>query len=96
MGIVECIRDYQNHEKIMQLVSKRTVYSYDEIVSMARKQTKVILFRLAVHLNTVIPYQWLRDEGVVNGQIRTITKISHQFFQKISAKAGLRNCLFAH
>jgi len=59
IGVVESVHEYQNHDNILQLVSKRTVYSYDEIVTMAEKKTKVILFRLATHLQKVLPNRWL-------------------------------------
>jgi len=93
IGIVESAHEYQDHDKILQLVSKRTVYSYDDIVSMARKKTKVILFRLAVHLRDAIPYHWLLAQEVVNGQIQTIREISDESFRRIAAQWGISNCL---
>jgi len=93
IGIVESAHEYQDHNMILQLVSKRTVYSYDDIVLMAQKKTKVILFRSAVHFRDVIPYHWLLEQGVVNGQIYTIREISDESFRKIAAQWGISNCL---
>lgn len=95
IGVVESVHEYQDHDKILQLVSKRTVYSYDDIVKMAEKKTKVILFRLATHLQDVIPYNWLSEQGVVNGQIQTIRKISDEAFRKVVDECRLGNCFFA-
>ncbi|WP_447985585.1 GNAT family N-acetyltransferase [Nitrospira sp. Nam74] len=93
VGIVELVEEHAEQDKILQLVSKRTVYSYEEIASMAGRKTKVILFRLAVHLPIAIPYSWLKDQGVVNGPIQTIRGITHDSFKKIFRKWGISNCL---
>ena len=95
VGVVESVHEYQDHDKILQLVSKRTVYSYDDIVTMAEKKTKVILFRLATHLQKILSYNWLSKQGVVNGQIQTIRKISDESFRKIVDECRLGNCFFA-
>ena len=95
IGVVESVHDYQDHDKILQLVSKRTVCSYEDIVRMAEKKTKVILFRLATHFQDFIPYSWLSGQGVVNGQIRTIRKISDEAFRKVVDECRLGNCFFA-
>lgn len=95
IGVVESVHEYQDHDKILQLVSKRTVYSYEDIVRMAEKKTKVILFRLATHLQNFIPYSWLSGQGVVNGQIQTIRKISDEAFRKVVDECRLGNCFFA-
>lgn len=95
VGVVESVHEYQDHDKILQLVSKRTVYSYDDIVTMAEKKTKVILFRLATHLQNDLSYKWLSKQGVVNGQIQTIRKISDESFRKIVDECRLSNCFFA-
>jgi len=83
IGIVETADDFYDADNIIQVVSKRTVYSFDEIVDMAEKKTKVILFRLAMHLTNPIKYDWLIEEKVVNGPIQTIRKISNDSFEKI-------------
>jgi predicted nuclease of predicted toxin-antitoxin system len=83
IGIVEYINEYQDSDNIIQLVSKRTVYSYEDIKLMAEKKTTVILFRLAKHLANRVDYYWLLREGIVNGPIQTIRKISNDSFKKI-------------
>ncbi len=95
IGIVEAVQEYKDPVKIMELVSKRTVYSYEEIVRMASKKTKVILFRTATHISKSISYEWLLKKGVVNGIIQTIRKISHESFKKIIDECEICNCFFA-
>lgn len=68
---------------IMQLVSRRTVYSQREIEAMVSKPIKVMLFRLAKHFTTPVTYSSLRDEGIVSGPIQSITKISDDSFSRL-------------
>lgn len=96
VGIVESVHEYQDHDRILQLVSKRTVYSYEDIKTMAEKKTKVILFRLAIHFHNAIPYKWLLEQGVINGQIQTIRKISDESFRRIADQWRISNCFFAN
>ncbi len=95
IGIVEQIRIFDSADEIMQMVSKRTVYSYRDIVKMAQKKTMVILFRLATHLKDPIPYVWMQERKVINGKIQTITSIKNESFKKIKAKWRL-DCLYAN
>lgn len=95
VGVVEQVGDYQNIDKIMQLVAKRTVYSLDEINEMAIKQTKVILFRIAQHLSEPISFDWLKKQGIVNGNIQTIRNISNESFKKIAKERSIAHCLYA-
>ena len=82
MGIVELVRDLDNADQIMELVSKRTVFRREDIEVMAAKQTKVILFRLAHHLDRPIPFNWL-DLHVVKGPIQTIRRIDHDAYLRL-------------
>lgn len=95
IGIVESSHEFKEADKIMQLVSKRTVYSYTDIVKMAKKKTKVILFRLADHLSEPVRYDWLKKQEVVNGPIQTIRRISDESFQRVVHKGSIRNCFYA-
>lgn len=83
VGVAEYVHDFGDPSRIVQLVSKRTVYTFDEIVEMSQKRTKVILFRLASHLPSQLKYNWLISNNVVNGPIQTIRRISHESFRKI-------------
>lgn len=96
LGIVEISTDLQEQEKIMQIVSKRTVYTYEDIKKMAEKKTKVLLFRLAKHFSRPIPDKWLISNGVVRGNIQTIRGISHESFTKIIQEFAPDSCIHAH
>ncbi|CAG1065819.1 hypothetical protein BAC1_01411 [uncultured bacterium] len=96
LGIVEISTELQDHEKIIQIVSKRTVYTYEDIKKMAEKKTKVILFRLTKHFSQPIPYKWLIANGVVGGNIQSIRGISHESFTKIMREFAPSSRVHAH
>jgi len=54
IGIEERYEVHESATNIMQLVSRRTVYSQKEIEAMASTPTKVMLFRLAGHFQVPI------------------------------------------
>jgi len=95
LGVIESVHDLEDVDKIVPLVSKRTVYSLDDISKMAEKKTKVILFRSAIHFDQPVRYKWLIDEGVINGAIYTIRKITDVSFRRIMDEQGVKNCIYA-
>lgn len=89
IGVVELYEELSDPMVIAQKVSRRTVYSMNEINIMARKSTKVMLFRLIGHFQTPIGYEWLTQNNVVNGAIQSIRKIEHQAFVRVIDHAGI-------
>lgn len=83
LGVVESFDVYHSAEEIARRVSRRTVYSRDEIAEMARKPTKVMLFRLIEHLPTPVSYASLLNERIVGGPIQSIRKITDESFSRI-------------
>lgn len=83
LGIVEQFEVSSDGAQIASLVSRRTVYSIDEIDDLAQKPTKVILFRLVGHFPTVVPYEALLLNGIVSGPIQSIRKVSDASFSRI-------------
>ncbi len=83
LGIVERYEVHDNATNIMQIVSRRTVYSQRDIEAMAKSPTKVMLFRLASHFSSPISYSTLTQEGIVSGPIQSTTKISDDSFSRI-------------
>ncbi|MEM4988336.1 N-acetyltransferase [Collimonas sp. H4R21] len=83
VGIVECYEIHDSATNIMQLVSRRTVYSQRDIEVMATTPTKVMLFRLVGHFPTPIRYTKLIQENIVSGAIQSITKISDDSFSRL-------------
>jgi len=88
IGVVECYEVHDNAASIMQLVSRRTVYSQKDIEAMASKPTKVMLFRLVGHFPSAISYASLIRERIVSGPIQSITKISDDAFSRIFELSG--------
>lgn len=85
LGVVERFDISDDGAQIASLVSRRTVYSIDEIETLAHKPTKVILFRLVGHLSTTVPYDRLMLDEVVTGPIQSIRKVSDVSFTKVLA-----------
>lgn len=83
LGVVEKFEISTSPDKIARLVSRRTVYSEQEIVKMAERETKVILFRLIRHFSTAVSYETLRRRRIVYGPIQSILKITDAAFSKI-------------
>ncbi len=98
IGIVETSDISTDPDKVIQLVSKRTVYTYRNIVTMAKHKlgANTILFRLTYHLKKPIEYKWLKRREIINGYIQTITKISDESFQKIINEGGITHCFYAN
>jgi hypothetical protein len=83
IGVVERYETHTDATKIMQLVSRRTVYSQSEIESMADKPVRVMLFRLVGHFKTPILRASLIHDANVAGKFMSITKISDDSFSRI-------------
>lgn len=83
IGVVESVAEMDDVDKIVQMVAKRTVYSYQDIRAMAQKKTKVILFRQVQNLDREIPFATLKSEGIVRGYIQTIRKIDQPQYEAL-------------
>jgi GNAT superfamily N-acetyltransferase len=75
MGVVEQTYRGRDVDKVLPLVSKRTVYSREEIEDWLKKETLVILFRFLRDFSP-INRDVLAKSGI-KGQIQSIRKISH-------------------
>ncbi|MGQ3003528.1 MAG: GNAT family N-acetyltransferase [Hydrogenophaga sp.] len=83
LGVVERVMASSDADEIVQAVRRRTVYSRGEIEQMARRLTKVMLFRHIEHFEMPRPYAWLRSERIVHGYIQSITRIPDESFSRI-------------
>ena len=88
LGVVDQFAVLSDAASIAAMVSRRTVYSIKEIESMAARPTKVILFRLVKHFPAPTSLKRLLEDGVVSGNIQSITKISDDAFSRVLAAAG--------
>lgn len=92
IGVVEDFQSSKDPVFIAQLVSRRTVYSMQDIVEMTKKNTKIntkiILFRIISHFANPVSFNLLRAKNLVNGPIESIQSINHQKFESILEHAG--------
>ncbi|KXS31820.1 MAG: Uncharacterized protein AWT59_2036 [Candidatus Gallionella acididurans] len=88
LGIVEQYETLENANEIVDRVRRRTVYSMTEIEDMARKPTKVMLFRLVKHFTYPPSFEWLKQNRVVNGNIQTIREIDDDAYQRLISQAA--------
>ena len=94
VGVVERAEIMTNCDDIMSVVSKRTVYSYNEVKQVfGEGATLVLLFRVARHLEkNEVGYERLKELGVVSGPIQSIQEIRHPKFLEIANEARFRDC----
>lgn len=85
LGIVESVFRSTDPDEIAATVSKRTVYSYEEINQMSSKEALVILFRQIWHLNKRFDYKKLKKNGIIKNHVETLTQISDQGFTLITS-----------
>lgn len=95
VGVVESSFISNDTEVIVRNVAKRTVYPLPEIVRMASKPLRVVLFRLASHLAQPVGYDQLLQNHIIAGSPQSISRISVNDFREITRLAGLPSCLFA-
>ena len=92
IAIVEDYFASDSSDDIVAKVAKRTVYSYEEIQTMTKRSTKVLLFRQVLHLPKDIGINWLHKESIVSGNIQSIRRISNEAFERIMDEAQTTNC----
>ena len=83
LGVVESYEWPDSADEIARIVSRRTVYSVNQIEVMAQTETKVMLFRLIHHFDNPIPFTELMRLRVVRGTIQSITNITDESFSRI-------------
>ena len=83
VGIVEEYEELLDVNEIVRRVSRRTVYSMDEVIQISQKPTKVMLFRLVGHLANPVNHLWLETNRIVTGNIQTIRQIGNEAFELI-------------
>ena len=90
LGVIERIyHDIKNPDEILRYVGKRTVYTRSEIEGIAKKPTKVILFRWHFHFENRLTLDYLLNNNILNGAPQSIVEISHEKYQKIKSACGI-------
>ena len=82
VGIVESYETLEDADQIISKVRRRTVYSLKEILDIARKPTKVMLFWVIRHLSKPLDSRWMEKNGICQ-KPQSITKISNEKCRKI-------------
>lgn len=83
LGVVESYETLTAASDIVAKVKRRTVYSMADIESMAKKPTRVMLFRLVRHFANPLSQAWLEQQGILKGPPQSITKIHHKNFERV-------------
>jgi len=85
VGIVDGFDITKNHEELLQLTAKRSVFSHEELIDLTSggtKKVKVVNFLLAGHINPAI-FKDRLDEIGIKGSIQSIRKISYEHFMAL-------------
>lgn len=83
LGIVESYETIEDVDAIIGRVKRRTVYSLPEIVQLAKRPTRVMLFRFVRHFSRPLEMKLLLGRGLLNGRPQSITKIRDGQFKEI-------------
>jgi rRNA-processing protein FCF1 len=90
VGVVERARDVVGDaERIMRYVRNRTVYSKAEIEAMAKKPTKVILFKWHFHFPDPLRLEYLLQKGIVRQAPMSIVRVAQDKYLEIKKAGGL-------
>ena len=90
IGIVDEVhRRMRDPKKIMELVRKRTVYSYEEIEEMVERPVHVLLFRHIFHLKKLLTLGEMKRMGISGVPPQTITEISENDYSMIKEACGI-------
>ncbi|TWP31788.1 hypothetical protein ETU08_00340 [Apibacter muscae] len=85
VGILESIEIVDNFDKLWKLVSKKTVFSQEELIFKLQDKGKlnVITFRLITYLNKKIRLSKIKKLNSFKNKIQTITKISESDYLEL-------------
>jgi hypothetical protein len=89
LGVVESTLRTGDADSIVEFVGNRTVYSYDEIQEMTRRQVLVILFRHHLNFPSPIEFDYLRQRDILRAAPQSITGISHRSYEAVKEGGGL-------
>lgn len=89
LGIVDDFKVLQDPSEIAALVKRRTVYTFDEIREMSKKEVKVILFRLVKHVPFPIILTELEKCGVLAGTPQSIVRLNEQKYRVVKNATGI-------
>ena len=86
VGVVEGVRRFSDANELISFVSKRTVYTHEDMRAFISKgEVLAILFRLIRYLKIPVRRKMLTEEGV-GGQIQTIRAMPEHVYQQLFKK----------
>ncbi len=84
LGVIEKVyHNLRSPDEIIRYVGKRSVYTKKEIEEIAKKSTKVILFKQHFHLKKPLALDYLRTNDILSGAPQSIVRISHEKYLPI-------------
>ena len=87
IGVVDAVYDsFEDFEEIKNIVRKRTAYTDEQLESVAKLDSLVIMFKHYLTFEKEIKYQDLLDMGIISGGIQQIQKTSFENMEKILLK----------
>ena len=93
MGVIERVyHDIRNPDEIIRYVGKRSVYTKKEIEEIAKKPTKVILFKQHFHLKNPLALDYLRTNNILSGAPQSIVRIPHEKYLRIKRGGDINEC----
>lgn len=91
LGVIERLyNDVKDPDTILRYVGKRTVYTRSEVEEIAKKPTKIILFKWHFHFENRLALSYLLGNNILSGPPQSIVEISHEKYQKIKNAGGIR------
>lgn len=86
IGVVESFHKVDNLNELHQLISKRSVFSLQELEELIKEEVSVMLFIHSKTYDYKISYEELEKLGVVNGPIQSTQRLSHEKYLIIKDK----------
>jgi len=94
LGVVETTwNKFDSQEEIFNIVRKRTAYDEKELKSVTGLDSLVIMFKHCVTFEQPITYDFLYDNGIVNGYIQSLTSIKREDLEKIIIEGKSQNMI---
>lgn len=92
LGIVETTwNEFESQEEIFNIVRKRTAYDKEELKYVTKLDSLVIMFKHYITFKNPITYDFLYNNGIVNGYIQGPISIEREDLEKIIEESQTQN-----
>lgn len=90
LGVVESVAPgMTDPTAIMEMIQKRTVYTPEEVRTLAKVPTTVILFNWHFHFPHVVGFDDLKRAHILKGSPQSILQISHNAYMDVRRRSGI-------